>query len=79
MPLSPVKSAVGPIRQSQDMSGYQLSNLGKQLEYILGMKDKISIISNMAFRAIDDDGSGQIDSQELSVVLRNVAAKMGIP
>ena len=49
------------------------------MDYILSMKDKISIISNMAFDAIDVDESGQIDSEELGDVLRDVARQMGIP
>ena len=61
------------------MSVYQQSNLGRTLDYILSMKDKISIISNMAFDAIDIDESGQIDSEELGDVLRDVAKQMGIP
>ena len=43
------------------------------------MKDKIKVISDMAFEAIDADGNGQIEKDELAVVLRNVASEMGIP
>ena len=43
------------------------------------MKDKIKVISDMAFKAIDMDGNGEIEKDELAIVLREVAANMGIP
>ena len=67
------------IREAGDMSHHQYSNLGRTLDYILSMQDKIKIISKMAFRAIDKDGSGSIERSELEEVLRTVANTMGIP
>ena len=43
------------------------------------MKDKIKIISNMAFEAIDSDGNGFLEKIELAEVLRSVANDMGVP
>ena len=43
------------------------------------MKDKIKIISNMAFEAIDADGNGFLEKIELAEVLRSVANDMGVP
>ena len=42
------------------------------------MPDKINLISDMAFEAIDEDCSGNIDKTELGDVLRRVAVNMGI-
>ena len=42
------------------------------------MKDKIRLISDMAFEAMDADESGQIDKTELGDVLRDVALDLGI-
>ena len=42
------------------------------------MKDKIKLVSDMAFEAIDEDGSGQLDKAEIGSVLRDVAVTMGI-
>ena len=61
------------------MSCHQHSNLSRTLDYILSMKDKIKVISDMAFEAIDADGNGQIEKDELAIVLRSVASEMGIP
>lgn len=48
------------------------------LEEILAMEDKLNIVTDMAFVAVDDDGSGQLDKTELGTVLKEVALKMGI-
>lgn len=48
------------------------------LNEILAMEDKINIVTDLAFEAVDDDGSGNLDKQELGVVLKEVAIKMGI-
>ena len=42
------------------------------------MRDKIKIISDMAFEAVDDDHSENLDINELSIVLRNVAKEMSL-
>ena len=41
-------------------------------------RDKIKIISDMAFDALDEDGSGGLDVQEISVIMDDVAEKMGV-
>ena len=60
------------------MASFQKSNLGRTLENILHKPDKINLISDMAFEAIDEDQSGTIDKIELGDVLRKVAVNMGI-
>lgn len=42
------------------------------------MEDKISIVTDMAFEAVDTDHSGQLDKSELAEVLRDVARQMNI-
>lgn len=48
------------------------------LNQILEMEDKINIVTDMAFEAVDADGSGQLDKTELGEVLRDVARQMNI-
>ena len=55
------------------MCGYQQSSLANTLSSILAMKDKISLVSDMAFEGIDEDGNNQIDKSELTGVLKDVA------
>ena len=61
-----------------EQTEYRKSALLDTLEQILSMKPKIKIISDMAFEAVDDDDSGQLDKNELGLVLRNVAKEMKI-
>ena len=42
------------------------------------MKDKIHLVSDMAFDAVDLDNSGELDKDELGKVLRDVAKSMKI-
>ena len=60
-------------KPARDMCRYQQSSLANTLSSILAMKDKISLISNMAFEGIDEDGNNQIDKSELTGVLKDVA------
>jgi Ca2+-binding EF-hand superfamily protein len=48
------------------------------LEQILEMEDSINIVTDMAFEAVDADGSGQLDKIELGQVLKDVAKVMNI-
>ena len=48
------------------------------LIYIMEHKDKLKIISDLAFEAVDDDLSGQLDMDELATVLRDTANAMKI-
>ena len=52
---------------------YRKSTILDTLQAILEMNDKIKIISDMAFDAVDDDMSGELDLDELGKVLRSVA------
>ena len=54
------------------------SNLLRTLEIILSQKDKIKIVADLAFDAVDTDGNGYLDKQELSDVMRNVASEMRV-
>jgi Ca2+-binding EF-hand superfamily protein len=42
------------------------------------MEDSINIVTDMAFEAVDQDGSGKLDKYELGHVLRDVAKVMNI-
>lgn len=42
------------------------------------MEDSINIVTDMAFEAVDADGSGQLDKMELGQVLKDVAKVMNI-
>ncbi len=48
------------------------------MEIILSQKDKIRIVADLAFDAVDADGNGFLDKQELSEVMRNVAGEMKV-
>ena len=52
---------------------YRRSTILDTLNCILEMRDKIKIISDMAFDAVDQDGNGSLDLVELGIVLRDVA------
>ena len=55
---------------------YRKSVILDTLHSILEMRDKIKIISDMAFDAVDEDMSGELDLEELGKVLRSVAKEM---
>ena len=42
------------------------------------LKDQMKIISDMAFDAVDHDGSGEIDAPELAEMMNEVAVEMGV-
>ena len=50
----------------------------KTLEIILSFQDKIKIVSDLAFDAVDLDSSGYLDKEELSEVMKNVAYEMKV-
>ena len=50
----------------------------RTLEIILAQQDKIKIVSDLAFDAVDLDGSGYLEKDELSEVMRNVASEMRV-
>ena len=54
------------------------SSLLDSLEQILEMEESINIVTDMAFEAVDADGSGELDKFELGAVLRDVAKVMNI-
>jgi Ca2+-binding EF-hand superfamily protein len=60
------------------MDSSEPSLLLEALNQILEMEDKINIVTDMAFEAVDADGSGQLDKAELGEVLRDVARQMNI-
>ena len=45
------------IGSAEEMKEYEKSTILETLQFILGMKDKIGIVSDMAFEAVDDDES----------------------
>ena len=60
------------------MVEFRKSTLLETLDQILAMKDKIQIISDMAFDAVDEDKSENLDKFELGKVLRDVAKAMKV-
>ena len=54
------------------------SNLLQDLLIAQQLKEQIKVISDMAFDAVDHDGSGSIDAEELAEMMNEVAASMGI-
>ena len=65
--------------ESKDqIEDYQKSSILETLQYILSMKNKIKIVSDMAFEAVDDNDSGQLDKDELGITLKSVAKQMDI-
>ena len=59
-------------------SAERKSNLLRTLQIILAQQDKIKIVSDLAFDAVDLDGSGYLEKDELSEVMRNVAHEMKV-
>ena len=59
-------------------NGYRKSALLEILELILAQKEKIKIVSDLAFEAVDLSGDGNLDKEELGGVLKKVATKMGV-
>ena len=66
------------IGSAEEMKEYEKSTILETLQFILGMKDKIGIVSDMAFEAVDDDESDQIDLTELGITLKSVAKQLSI-
>ena len=42
------------------------------------IKDKIKTISDLAFIAVDADGSNSLDSEELAAIMKEVAKEMRV-
>ena len=42
------------------------------------LKESIKAVSDLAFDAIDDDGSGGLDQDEISKIMQEVSKKMGV-
>ena len=59
-------------------SVYKKSTILETLEKILAMQDKIRIVSDMAFDAVDKDGDCQLNKTELGRVLKEVSKLMKI-
>ena len=51
----------------------QKSNLLQSLTILMQIQDKISTVSDLAFDAVDADGSGTLDSDELGIIMKEVA------
>lgn len=46
------------------------------LQILMQVKDKVSPITDLAFTAVDADGNGGLDKEELGDVMREVAMLM---
>ena len=42
------------------------------------MKAQVKVVTDMAFEALDEDGSGGLDADEIAVVMKDVATKIGV-
>ena len=49
------------------------TNLLKTIKHILSQTNLIDNVADMAFEALDDDESGQLDQDEMSKIMREVA------
>ena len=45
----------------------------------LNLDETLKIISDQAFESLDTDGSGELETSELKVVMDKVAINLGIP
>ena len=61
-----------------ELYGERKSNLLRTLEIILAQQDKIKIVSDLAFDAVDVDDSGVLEKNELTDVMRSVAYEMKV-
>ena len=57
---------------------YKTSTLLKVLQNILSDKDKIKMVADAAFEAVDVDNSGDLDKEELTEIMRTVAHDMNV-
>ena len=56
----------------------QRSNLLTSLQILMQIKDKVEPVTDLAFSAVDINGDGGLDSEELGDVMRTVAALMNV-
>ena len=54
------------------------TSLLKLIQYIQTQKDKIKIVSDLAFDAVDLDESKSLDQDELNIIIREVAKEMRV-
>lgn len=59
-------------------AGERKSNLLRTLEIILAQQDKIKIVADLAFDAVDVDESRFLEKDELTSVMRSVAHEMKV-
>ena len=57
---------------------YRRSNLLQNLLVCYNLRDKIKIVTDIAFDACDNDGSGDLDQEELHVIMMEVSKQMGV-
>ena len=63
----------------QDDSNLQLrTEMHSNLLISLNLDENLKIISDMAFDAMDMDGSGGLDVDELKIIMDRVAGQLGI-
>ena len=54
------------------------SNLLQNLLVCMNLEEYIKVISDIAFDSLDDDGSGQLDEEEIATIMKEVANQMGV-
>mmetsp|Transcript_9153 Transcript_9153/g.8108 ORF Transcript_9153/g.8108 Transcript_9153/m.8108 type:complete len:129 (+) Transcript_9153:20-406(+) len=57
---------------------YKTSTLLKVLQSILSDKEKIKMVADAAFEAVDVDNSGDLDKEELTEIMQTVAFDMSV-
>lgn len=84
MPLSPKEKPIWEDIDSDcelaeepiDTGKNQHTQLLNVLRSVINIKDKIHLISDLAFDEVDKDGSNSLDNIELADVMREVAISM---
>uniref|UniRef100_A0A7S3FWP8 EF-hand domain-containing protein n=1 Tax=Strombidium rassoulzadegani TaxID=1082188 RepID=A0A7S3FWP8_9SPIT len=65
-------------KEAMDQFPFLRSNLLQNLLVCMHLKENIKVISDLAFDAVDDDGSGGLDQKEIAEIMREVAIKMDL-
>ena len=54
------------------------SNMLQNLLVCMKMGSQFRVVSDLAFDALDEDGSGQLDDSEIALIMQQVAESMGV-
>ena len=62
----------------QDTKNSSTTGLLQTIKYIQQQEEKIDIVSDLAFDAVDLDENGSLDQNEISQIMKEVADEMGV-